>query len=599
MTLLDINTRLWGVDDLALGTGSYSYWQDGTVRSVGKINAVHIVSNNDPSTTVESLFNRIAIIEADIIALTTLINSLTLYYITPQDHGAVGDGLTNDTTAVQDCIDEAKSLGYAVYLPPGSYLCENIYFDDQTIGAEAVSPPMIYGSGMTSILKADPGTNGIFFSAQNLKDKIFRDFVLDGNNASNVTEIFCTNWYDATMKPQNSYSDIIIKNFADTGWLAQNNDTCKFDNIRIISPTSSTNQIAFNATGTLVTVSDFVCDGYVDFVGTGLKLTNSFCYGISTTVDSLGIFNSDIRSNSITAACIDGVIGSLFIEGGSLTTAVGRNHFKGIYGNGATLLGVTFDGEAGEDILNSSIDSVVASALFLFQDCYLTSNVALDDSNHPINIEVRCTSTNVNNVSMLDTPYLNIIEVTYAMSPYSYTPHPKAFSFLVLLHGAGGGASQVYGAGGGGYSIVYGDVSSLSPPVTVTIGLKGTGAGGSDPGGTGGTTSFGALATAYGGVGATIGAIGVGGIASGGQLNIAGQDGYTGYGGASYGLWGGAQQLFALTGNDYGGGGTAPGVGVGGNGANGIVVIYEFPQELRWLPELLTKLVPLGSGGPL
>lgn len=37
---------------------------------------------------------------------------------TPQDYGAIGDGITNDTIAIQSCIDNNTYI----YIPPANYL---------------------------------------------------------------------------------------------------------------------------------------------------------------------------------------------------------------------------------------------------------------------------------------------------------------------------------------------------------------------------------------------------------------------------------------------------------------------------------------------
>lgn len=59
--------------------------------------------------------------------------------VTPQNYGAVGDGVTNDTTAVQDAIDS----GDLVYIPPGDYLVGALTIPDGTT---------IYGNGQESRL---------------------------------------------------------------------------------------------------------------------------------------------------------------------------------------------------------------------------------------------------------------------------------------------------------------------------------------------------------------------------------------------------------------------------------------------------------------
>ena len=41
-----------------------------------------------------------------------------------EDYGAVGDSITDDTSAVQDALDAANATGGIVWFPPGTYLCD-------------------------------------------------------------------------------------------------------------------------------------------------------------------------------------------------------------------------------------------------------------------------------------------------------------------------------------------------------------------------------------------------------------------------------------------------------------------------------------------
>lgn len=173
--------------------------------------------------------------------------------------------------------------------------------------------------------------------------------------------------------------------------------------------------------------------------------------------------------------------------------------------------------------------------------------------------------------------------------------------------GGGGFQSSSPGGGAGGAAIKLIDVSAISSE-TVTIGAAGTaGATGNNPGGNGGTTSFGAHCSSTGGAGGLgLGAGpngipgGVAGVGSGGTLNLHGGNGganmvstvnvyssNSGRGGASYFGDGGADITSAasagpgVAGVNYGSGaggaaaftnGTQP----GGVGAAGTVIIEEY-----------------------
>lgn len=161
--------------------------------------------------------------------------------------------------------------------------------------------------------------------------------------------------------------------------------------------------------------------------------------------------------------------------------------------------------------------------------------------------------------------------------------------------GGGGGNTNASGRGGGGGGYVEGSFAvtpGQSIPVTVGAGGAGGGASGTN-GASGGSSSLGALASAGGGEfgggsGSGIAtAGGGGGSASGGYLAINGTAGATGvvintvYGGGQGGgsVWSGFNYAFAI--NNVGsqgtrsgqGGGGASGANVGGQGADGLVII--------------------------
>ena len=204
---------------------------------------------------------------------------------------------------------------------------------------------------------------------------------------------------------------------------------------------------------------------------------------------------------------------------------------------------------------------------------------------------------------------------------YTYSPSDsKVRAIRVIVQGAGGagGATQATGSGsfaaaggGGGGGTAISDLLLATAGVngaTITVGSGGAANGNwATPGGNGGSSSFGAFLSATGGAGgaggqsnglANVQAGGNKGFGVGGNfLNLEGGPGQystsfsqfnfcSGAGGSSY-FGGGAVPIYPASGNGLtpttaGGGGSGAGftqnsgAGVGGNGANGIVLVEEF-----------------------
>ena len=157
--------------------------------------------------------------------------------------------------------------------------------------------------------------------------------------------------------------------------------------------------------------------------------------------------------------------------------------------------------------------------------------------------------------------------------------------------GGGGGVENFSGAGGGGGGYGRG-VFTMTPGAAIAVTVGAGGNGGGNPGGTGGTSSFGYLISATGGQGGSGGggtnaSGGGGGGATGGSIMLGGAVGNDGfYGSSSYPFGRGGASFFGGAGRAGAGGGvpgTAPGAGgggayggvagPGGSGAAGIVII--------------------------
>lgn len=476
-------------------------------------------------------------------------------YIYPQIYGAVGDGTTNDTVAMQLCLDAGYDLNVPIYLPPGSYSCLALTYGSNATGEESDCAPLLYGAGDASIIKARSGIAGVFISAKNIKNKTLRDFCIDCNDVAGITEGLNTDWYEDGDDLNNVYRNIKIKKYAAVGWSAEyNNGSCVFDNIVCEDPTTDTNQKALDFAADVLNLTNSAIAGYIAFTGDNLKVDSCKCYGLSATADNVTVINAAIQSNSVTDACIDGTIDSLNVIGGSLVTVVGRNHIKGTYDNGGVFHAVVFDGASAEDIFESSVAAGTGYAEFTFLAAEL-KNVTFND---PAGVLL---FTETTPVSVKRTVYL----YTGAAQYFAVEKHTSFV--LAEVYGGGMPGYLTNGGTGGGYSIKKILKAALSASETVTVGTAS------------GTTSFGPHVSASGGTAGTPG------VGSGGDINLTG--GFPTYwedgGGTTKYLGGvGAGPLGGRTsaGNGYapagGGAYTSSGVPVAYNGTAGLCIVTEY-----------------------
>lgn len=70
-----------------------------------------------------------------------------------KDYGAVGDGIANDTAAMQAAIDAVKDTGDMLFIPVGTYLVDELLVNGST-GVTGTAPSIIGAGNQRSILKA-------------------------------------------------------------------------------------------------------------------------------------------------------------------------------------------------------------------------------------------------------------------------------------------------------------------------------------------------------------------------------------------------------------------------------------------------------------
>lgn len=101
--------------------------------------------------------------------VTTNVEAKLAQTVSVKDFGAVGDGVTDDTVAIQNAVTAAASTGATVYFPPGTYLAENISLTASISGQGTIK------------LKAAAAHPLLILAASNLT---IEGVTLDGNRAN-------------------------------------------------------------------------------------------------------------------------------------------------------------------------------------------------------------------------------------------------------------------------------------------------------------------------------------------------------------------------------------------------------------------------------
>lgn len=104
-------------------------------------------------------------------------------FYTPQMEGALADGSTDDTTAIQAAVDAISGAGGGtLYFPPGTYVSGQIAL------ASNVS---FLGAGWSSILKLKDSGNNFLLATTNaavyVDNVAIKNLAIDGNKANNTT----------------------------------------------------------------------------------------------------------------------------------------------------------------------------------------------------------------------------------------------------------------------------------------------------------------------------------------------------------------------------------------------------------------------------
>jgi len=246
-------------------------------------------------------------------------------FVSVKDFGAVGDGVTDDTAAIQDALNAVKK----VYVPDGTYLCSTV-----TVSSDNTH---IWGS-KGAILKLKNSVDVDLLDLSNFDNLTISDITLDGNKANQTTDV------DAVCIRGDDNSNVviqncIIKNSALSGVNIRNSDGVKIVN-NLITDCGTKNSInsgdgiylAFNS-------NDYVSgNSVINPARIGIILKGSVSVNSSRSV-VIGNFVNNSGENAIGTE--DGNVSTLIVN--NIVDTSGDNSFA------STKAGIVV-GETGETV---------------------------------------------------------------------------------------------------------------------------------------------------------------------------------------------------------------------------------------------------------
>jgi hypothetical protein len=314
--------------------------------------------------------------------------------VSVKDFGAVGDGVTDDTTAMQAAVDAMAGVG-AVFFPAGTYL-GFVDVPDDTV---------LYGEGESSIIKLPTGANraaiqSLDTSGGNDNVQIFR-LQVDGNRAGQTNLIAhginvdgaCNNWFVTQCKITNTYGHgVQIRG----GGVPANSTVA--DNIRVIdnyfyscgnpsAGVSGRESIYINQGQFVQILGNFLDDSGRQ----GIALEGSGGASIAT--------RRLIISNNIVRNCLAGGIDDEANNGGQLV--ITSNYVENCPGAGIRVTGNSGDCIVSDNnILNVGTGIDAESAVSILSRLTISNNVIKTTTGKGINVVTPyCTSVLDNQLS--------------------------------------------------------------------------------------------------------------------------------------------------------------------------------------------------------
>lgn len=166
----------------------------------------------DPADGGALVASNVAFTQAGSGAVIRTVQSKLEESVSVKDFGAVGNGTTNDYTAVLNALTAGK--GKAVYFPAGTYLLNSSITMDSTF-----SNTDIYGDGPGTVIKTGSAATQATLRIRGANNISIRNIKLDGNSAAQSSNEARLVFIDRAASNISFYDVWFYDSYADNVWL--------------------------------------------------------------------------------------------------------------------------------------------------------------------------------------------------------------------------------------------------------------------------------------------------------------------------------------------------------------------------------------------